>query len=146
VREPAYVPLWPSPDQHPRVDALEFCARPLFKLVAQHPELTQLELVALARELCGAEATVTYSGERLVEISAAGVTKAFALGALCVELDVVAEAVLAFGDMPNDVPLLELAGHGVAVANAHPDALAAADEITAANDEDGVALVLEREF
>ena len=51
---------------------------------------------------------------------------------------------VAFGDMPNDVPMLELAGHGVAMRNAHPDALAAADEITAGNDEDGVARVLER--
>jgi hypothetical protein len=46
--------------------------------------------------------------------------------------------------MPNDVPLLRFAGLGVAVANAHPDVLAAADEVTASNDEDGVALVLER--
>ena len=39
--------------------------------------------------------------------------------------------------MPNDVPMLEWAGRGVAVANAHPDVLAAADEVTASNDEDG---------
>jgi hydroxymethylpyrimidine pyrophosphatase-like HAD family hydrolase len=38
------------------------------------------------------------------------------------------------------------AGHSVAVANAHPDVLAAADEVTASNDDDGVALVLERLF
>jgi len=34
--------------------------------------------------------------------------------------------------------------HGVAVASAHPDVLAVADEVTASNDDDGVALVLER--
>jgi hydroxymethylpyrimidine pyrophosphatase-like HAD family hydrolase len=45
--------------------------------------------------------------------------------------------------MPNDVPMLEWAGLGIAVANAHPDALAAADKVTASNDEDGVALVIE---
>jgi hydroxymethylpyrimidine pyrophosphatase-like HAD family hydrolase len=83
---------------------------------------------------------VTYSGERLVEISAAGVTKAFAVASLGVP----AGAAVAFGDMPNDVPMLEWAGLGVAVENAHPDAIAAADEVTASNDEDGVALVLER--
>ena len=36
------------------------------------------------------------------------------------------------------------AGHGVAVANAHPAALAVADEVSASNDDDGVAVVLER--
>jgi hydroxymethylpyrimidine pyrophosphatase-like HAD family hydrolase len=140
IREPDYVPLWPSPDEHPRTDALEFLREPVAKLVVQHPELTQLELYALATELCGTSAVVTYSGERLVEIAGAGVTKAFALAGLGVP----PEQVVAFGDMPNDVPMLEWAGLGVAVANAHPDALAAADEVTASNDEDGVALVLER--
>ena len=89
---------------------------------------------------------MTYSGALLVEISAAGVTKAFALAAHCAELGIRPEQVIAFGDMPNDVPMLRFAGLGIAVANAHPDALAAADEITASNDEDGVALALERLF
>jgi len=46
--------------------------------------------------------------------------------------------------MPNDLPMLGWAGHAVAVANAHPDVRAAADEITASNDDDGVARVIER--
>ena len=144
IREPGYVPLWAFPDMHPRTDALEFVREPVSKLVVQHPELSQIELYELAVRLCGEEATVTYSGKQLVEISAAGVTKAFALAGLCEELGVEQADVLAFGDMPNDVPMLAWAGRGVAVANAHPDALAVADEITASNDEDGVALVLER--
>jgi Cof subfamily protein (haloacid dehalogenase superfamily) len=140
IREPAYVPLWPTPDEHPRADALVVVREPVVKLVAQHPELTQAELYELATQVAGSDAAVTYSGERLVEISAAGVTKAFALAGLGVP----AAEVVAFGDMPNDVPMLEWAGHGVAVANAHPDAIAAADEVAPANDEDGVAVVLER--
>ena len=51
---------------------------------------------------------------------------------------------IAFGDMPNDLPMLAWAGHSVAVANAHPDVLAAVDEVTATNEDDGVAGVLER--
>jgi hydroxymethylpyrimidine pyrophosphatase-like HAD family hydrolase len=46
--------------------------------------------------------------------------------------------------MPNDIPMLVWAGHGVAVASAHPEVIAVADEVTASNDDDGVALVLER--
>jgi 3-deoxy-D-manno-octulosonate 8-phosphate phosphatase KdsC-like HAD superfamily phosphatase len=54
------------------------------------------------------------------------------------------EDVVAFGDMPNDLAMLEWAGRGVAVANAHPDVLAAADEITLSHLDDGVAATLER--
>ena len=59
-------------------------------------------------------------------------------------LGVTASQIVAFGDMPNDIPMLNLAGRGVAVENAHPDAKAAADEVTATNWDDGVAKVLER--
>jgi hydroxymethylpyrimidine pyrophosphatase-like HAD family hydrolase len=48
--------------------------------------------------------------------------------------------------MPNDLPMLSWAGTGVAVANAHPEVLAAADEVTASNDDDGVAEYLDRWF
>jgi hydroxymethylpyrimidine pyrophosphatase-like HAD family hydrolase len=42
--------------------------------------------------------------------------------------------------------MLRWAGHGVAMANAHPAVLEAADEITAGNSEDGLAIILERWF
>ena len=57
---------------------------------------------------------------------------------------IAAADVVAFGDMPNDIELLRWAGLGVAVANADPRVRAAADEVTLANDEDGVAVVVER--
>src|SRR2546429_570704 len=88
---------------------------------------------------------VTYStSEGLIEISAAGVTKQSGLAAVASRCGVAAEDIVAFGDMPNDVPMLEWVGHGVAMANAHPAVLPVADEVTAANTEDGVAQVLER--
>jgi len=144
IREPAYDPLWPTPDMRPRTDALVFVQEPVSKLVVQHPSVGQEELQALAVDACRDEATVTISGERLVEISAVGVTKGFALRRVCEELGVSAEEVVAFGDMPNDAEMLAWAGRGIAVANAHQDVLAAADELTASNDQDGVAVALER--
>jgi hypothetical protein len=144
-REPHYVPLWPTPGMEgPRPDALDFVDVPVSKLIVQHPHLSQSELFELVAGICGEDATATISGEVLVEVSAAGVTKAYALAALCEELAVDAGSVLAFGDMPNDIPMLQWAGHGVAVENAHPDVIAIADEVTASNDDDGVAAVLER--
>jgi hydroxymethylpyrimidine pyrophosphatase-like HAD family hydrolase len=50
---------------------------------------------------------------------------------------------IAFGDMPNDIPMFGWAHHGVAMANAHEDLKAVAHEITASNDNDGIAVVLE---
>lgn len=60
--------------------------------------------------------------------------------------DVEQEATIAFGDMPNDIEMLKWVGHGVAMDNAHHAVKDAADEITAANDDGGVADVLERWF
>src|SRR5947199_193292 len=86
------------------------------------------------------------AGHRGVAICATGVGKASALARLCQARGIDRTDVIAFGDMPNDLPMLAWAGHSVAVANAHPEVIAAADELTASNDESGVALVLERLF
>jgi hydroxymethylpyrimidine pyrophosphatase-like HAD family hydrolase len=48
--------------------------------------------------------------------------------------------------MPNDIPMFDWAAHGVAMANAHPELKAVADEVTASNEDDGIAVVLERLF
>jgi hydroxymethylpyrimidine pyrophosphatase-like HAD family hydrolase len=73
-----------------------------------------------------------------------GITKATGLEEVARPYEITADDVVAFGDMPNDVPMLRWAGLGVAMGNAHPDAIEAADEVTATNADDGVARVLER--
>jgi Cof subfamily protein (haloacid dehalogenase superfamily) len=127
-------------------DAEDLLDQPVVKLLARHPTMDRDELLALAGELLGADVTVTSSSttEALLEISAPGVTKATALAGLAGRHGIAAAEVVAFGDMPNDLPMLAWAGHAVAVANAHPDVLAVADEVTASNDDDGVARILER--
>jgi hydroxymethylpyrimidine pyrophosphatase-like HAD family hydrolase len=90
-------------------------------------------------------ATTTYSMEGgLLEIAAPGISKAFALEKVAAERGITAAEAVAFGDMPNDIPMLSWAGLGVAVANAHEETKAVADEVTASNDDDGVAIVIER--
>ncbi|MGW0615401.1 Cof-type HAD-IIB family hydrolase [Streptomyces sp. NPDC002788] len=88
--------------------------------------------------------TVTVSTPAFCEITRSSVTKAATLDLLSVQLGMSAEQAVAFGDMPNDLPMLRWAGWSVAMSNAHPDVLAAADEITLSNNEDGVARWLER--
>jgi hydroxymethylpyrimidine pyrophosphatase-like HAD family hydrolase len=77
-----------------------------------------------------------------MEISAVGVTKGGALAALCERLGVGPGEVVAFGDMPNDLPMLAWAGTSYAVANGHESVLAAADHVAPPNTEDGVAVTL----
>ena len=117
------------------------------KLLVRHPDMTSDEMAAAAVEVLGDDFDVTFSTNKgLIEVSAPGVTKATGLAEVAERFEVAQQDVVAFGDMPNDVPMLRWAGHGVAMANAHPDVLAVADEVTAAHSEDGVAQVLERWF
>ena len=143
--EPAYRPRWPT-DGALVADMEALLSRPLAKLLARHDGLDSDELLARAREVVDeATATMTHSSrDGLLEISAAGISKATTLAEVVARTSHAASDVVAFGDMPNDLPMLAWAGHSVAVANAHPDVLALVDEVTASNDDDGVALVLER--
>ncbi len=114
------------------------------KLLARNPHLTDEEFIEVATEVVGDRGIVAFSGAGgLAEISAVGVTKAAALREWCDELHITAGQVWAFGDMPNDLPMLTWAGRSFAVANAHPEVLAAATDRAPANDEDGVARTLE---
>ena len=65
----------------------------------------------------------------MLEISAAGVTKATTLAVLCEDLGVEAEEVIAFGDMPNDIAMLTWAGTSYAMADAHPTVIEAATHL-----------------
>ena len=135
---------WEPPDDMRFADALELVAEPVTRLIIRHDTYELEVLDALVREVAGESASVLRPGEWTVELSAVGVNKAAALAELCDELGVESRDVIAFGDFLNDLPMLAWAGHSVAVANAHPDLIAEADEVTASNDEDGVAMVLER--
>jgi Cof subfamily protein (haloacid dehalogenase superfamily) len=147
--EPAYHPRWDSDQSLITAEIDSLLEVPASKLLARHNSFGADDLLAAARVAVGDEtvATLTHSSvDGLLEISAAGVSKASALTDYAAEHGIAASEVIAFGDMPNDLPMLAWAGHSVAVANAHPEVLEAADEVTASNDDDGVAAVLEREF
>jgi Cof subfamily protein (haloacid dehalogenase superfamily) len=122
----------------------ELTSAPAVKLLARSASVSSPdEFYALVSRTLGDLAEATHSSSSaLVEISAAGVTKAAGLAWLCEREGIDPAAVLAFGDMPNDVPMLTWAGHSVAMANAHPAVREVADEVTLSNDEDGVAVYL----
>ncbi len=147
--EPAYEALrdeswWPRPDgSYPPVEPLAW-DRPMTKLLARLPGADLDAVLTTARRLAGTDAEVTLTGNAFVEFMAVGVSKEAALADLTAASGVEAMSVAAFGDHVTDVGMLRWAGLGVAPANAHRAALEAADEVTASNDEDGVAIVLER--
>jgi Cof subfamily protein (haloacid dehalogenase superfamily) len=145
--EHGYRNPWGDEDGDTAAPRAEVLGHPATKLLVRHDRMTSAELVSVAMDVLDHAVDVTFStNQGLIEFSARGVTKAFGLAGVCRLLDLPARDVIAFGDMPNDVEMLRWAGHGVAMANAHPDALAVADEIAAPNSEDGVAQVLERWF
>jgi Cof subfamily protein (haloacid dehalogenase superfamily) len=129
------------------VEVDDLVGEPVLKLLVRHPSMDPDELLAAAREVAGGLAELTHSSsEGLLEVSAAGVTKAATLATVAEQFGVRAADVLAFGDMPNDLPMLAWAGTAYAMANAHPDVLAAVDLVAPHHDDDGVAQVLEDRF
>ncbi|MFE6054034.1 HAD family hydrolase [Kitasatospora sp. NPDC056446] len=138
---------WDADTAVRRLDDARLFGRPAPKLIGRHPELSADDLLALVRPVVGDLVTVYHSnGERLVEAVARGVSKAAALGELAGRHGIPRERTVAFGDMPNDLPMMAWAGTSYGVANAHPEVLAAVDHVIAGNDEDGVAAVLESLF
>ncbi|CAM5543657.1 HAD family hydrolase [Streptomyces narbonensis] len=128
----------------PYEDPAELWAAPLTKLYIQHPTLSDDELTRIARETVGGLVDVVMAGPGIVEILPLGLSKATGLSLAARRLGVKAADTIAFGDMPNDIPMFAWAAHGVAMGNAHEELRAVADEVTSSNEDDGIAVVLER--
>ncbi|MFE2141014.1 Cof-type HAD-IIB family hydrolase [Streptomyces sp. NPDC059456] len=149
--EPLYPPFFQDPGAKVAIaeklleEEADDTSAPVLKLLAHHGELAPDEFLTLARSAAGAHASITRSSPTaLLEISGPGVSKASTLELCCAERGISPAEVVAFGDMPNDVEMLRWAGTSYAMGNAHPDVLAAASGRTVANNEDGVAVVIER--
>ncbi|MBD8868108.1 HAD family hydrolase [Nocardioides donggukensis] len=147
AREESFLPRVPPPSDIPVGPLERLVDRTVVKILARHEEHPPEGFWRRVEEAVGSLVTTTWSSTgALVEMSAHGVTKASTLERLCAELDVAAADVVAFGDMPNDIPLLQWAGHSYAMDNAHPSVLATAVHRAPAHDLDGVATVLAELF
>jgi Cof subfamily protein (haloacid dehalogenase superfamily) len=152
--EPGYVHDWqinPLYDRRglaiaqPVVGELsEIITEPAVKLLAKDREVDADLFLTAVTALVGERATITHSSSfGLLEISAPGVTKATGLAEVADRHGVAPHEVAAIGDMPNDLPMLQWAGHSYAVANAHPSVQEVADEVVDSNDDDAVAQLIE---
>ncbi|MBK6887120.1 MAG: HAD-IIB family hydrolase [Tetrasphaera sp.] len=146
---------WPNP--HRELDLDRRRQGPIEDLLASPAETDRIgKLLGLVRGLPAAEflaavaasvgerAVLAYSGAfGLAELNPPGVTKAAGLERWCAERGLGPEDVWAFGDMPNDLPMLQWAGRSFAVANAEPAVRAVTTDHCPANDDDGVAAVID---
>jgi Cof subfamily protein (haloacid dehalogenase superfamily) len=128
---------------HPVGDLLAWLEEPPTKLVTiGDPD---------ALDSLGAEMKARFDGRLYVskslpfflEFASPHVTKASGLAFVGEHLGFSAAETVAFGDGENDVELLEWAGYGVAVANAHERVLAVADFVCPPASDEGVAQVIE---
>jgi Cof subfamily protein (haloacid dehalogenase superfamily) len=146
-KEPSFMERYPLPPDIQVGPLDELFDDGTVKLLARHEELDPERFWVATERAVGHLVTTTWSSTgALVEISAAGVTKATTLALLCDELGLVTDDVVAFGDMPNDLAMLAWAGTSYAMANAHPSVLELADHVAASNEDDGVAAALEELF
>ncbi len=144
VSSPGYEHAWLNPD-NTEVSRHDLVSAPAVKLLIRKAGARSADMAAVLAKYVGAEGDITYSTNNgLIEVVPRGISKATGVEEVAAPLGITAADVVSFGDMPNDVPMLRWAGLGVAMGNAHPDALAAADEVTAHNTDDGLARVLER--
>ena len=124
-------------------DVLEWLAEPPTKLVCVGDPVELDGLEVRMKERFGARMHISKSLPHFLEFAAAGVTKGSGLQFLSERLGFTREETVSFGDGENDVELIEWAGYGIAVGNAHARVKALADWVCPPAAEEGVALVLE---
>ena len=140
---------WPYPEPAhllPRHEVLPVGA--VLKVFLRSSRLGEDELLDLARRVVDpAVAELTHAGLGFIEVLPPGVTKATGLAVALTHHGVGFGDVLVFGDMPNDLPMIEAVtaagGWSVAMANAHPEVRSAASDRTSGSDADGVARYVE---
>lgn len=84
------------------------------------------------------------SEPQFLELSPLGVNKGEGLRWLLEYAAVDTTAVMSFGDTPSDIPMIRLAGRGVAMGNAPQTVKDVADAVALSNEEDGVARMLKK--
>ncbi|RNL62068.1 HAD family phosphatase [Nocardioides marmoriginsengisoli] len=142
--ETGFLERYPVPDGARRGPLDEIARVPAYKLLVRHEELGPQEFWDAAELAVGHLVEIVWSSTTtMLEVSARGVTKASTLERFCGERGIAAAEVVAFGDMPNDIPMLAWAGTSYAMANAHPTVQAIATRLAPPSDEDGVAQVIE---
>jgi Cof subfamily protein (haloacid dehalogenase superfamily) len=147
-REPLYAPRHEVARRAPVGTVEELVADDphVLKVLCRSESRLADVILELARPVLAGIAEPVHSNpfDSLLEVSALGVSKASTLAELVAQRGLSPSEVVAFGDMPNDLPMLRWAGIGYAMADGHPEVIAAADAVAPPCIEDGVAQILEQ--
>jgi hydroxymethylpyrimidine pyrophosphatase-like HAD family hydrolase len=147
AKEPGFMPRLPPPPGLREGPLEQVFDDHVVKLLARHEVMEPETFWAEVESHVGHLVTTTWSSVgALVEMSAVGVSKASTLELVCADRGIEASEVVAFGDMPNDLPMLAWAGRSFAMANAHPSVRELAGRVAPSNEDDGVAAVLSELF
>jgi hypothetical protein len=138
----AHSPMEPVGDEID--DVLNYGAHVTMKLWVFHRDQREDDLLERLPALLPEGLGVGHTGLDAVEVGPPGLDKADGVARLARLLGVARRDVLVFGDNRNDRTMLAWAGHSVAMGNADVDTQACAHDVTASNDDDGVARYLER--
>lgn len=124
----------------------EILKEDVYKIVAETFELSADDFLQKAQGAVGSILNVTRSvhGRSYIEFGPLNLSKADTLSDYADSLNIESSQTIAFGDMPNDLEMLQWAGVGVAMGNAHQDVLNIADVVAPAASEDGIAVVIEQ--
>ncbi|WP_323959937.1 HAD-IIB family hydrolase [Arthrobacter sp. JZ12] len=144
--DPASVELLGAAEPRPLRESLDGTG--VIKFLAREQDISPDAFLHGVAPAVGHLVATTHSAPRvpLLEMSVPGINKSVTLAKYAAGLGIDREDVFAFGDMPNDIQMLDWAGHGYAMSSGHPDALAAANLRAPAFDDDGVAQVLEQQL
>lgn len=144
AREPGFVRRAELPEPCSVGTFEQIAVFPVGKLLGRCEQMEAEEFHERVHRALAGRAELGFSGVvGLAEITAPGITKATGLSRWCEARGVDRQDVWVFGDMPNDLPMLEWGGTSFAVREAHPAVRAAATHVCGSNDADGVAEMLE---
>lgn len=125
-------------------DFAGFVTYPVNKLLMSGEPEQMLSAQSYMRERFGWQLNIFRSEPFFLELMPQSVDKAYSLGRLLEHIGMDRTQMICCGDGFNDKSMIHFAGLGVAMANAQPEVKEVADYITASNDEDGVAKVVEK--
>jgi Cof subfamily protein (haloacid dehalogenase superfamily) len=125
-------------------DIRQICSQPITKLMLLGDPRIISRLESLLLEEFGGKVTLLHTDNDLLQIMDNRVSKAVALQKITAHYGVKPAEVMAIGDAPNDVGMLQFAGVSIAMANAHDVVKEVADWIAPSNDEHGVHVALQR--
>lgn len=129
-----------------RPPGVDHISERVVKLLATSPTLSPEVFLAEAQMRIGSYVSVTHSapGMPLLEVAVHGMNKAAGLQRFAAEAGIDRNEIIAFGDMPNDLEMLNWAGTSWAVGSAPQPVQHAADRVSPNCEDDGVAQVIEQ--